>query len=58
MDMDQAAAGGLEVSRGGPGMSRAILPAQKQGQLNKHKVHSNLYAWSLNEIARIKLEER
>ncbi len=40
MDMDQAAYGGLKASGGGPCMGRAILTAQKHGQLGKHRIHS------------------
>ncbi len=54
MDEDQAADGGLEEEGDGPSMSEAILTAQKHGQLDKRRLHSNLLTWSLKQ----KLEER
>ncbi len=54
MDEDQAADGGLEEVWDGPSMSRAILTAQKHGQLDERRLHFNLFTWSLKQ----KLEER
>ena len=54
MDEDQAADGSLEEEGGGPRMSRAISTAQKHVQLDKRRLHSNVFTWSLKQ----KLEER
>ncbi len=32
------------------GMSRAILPAQRHGQLDKRRLHSDFFTWSLKEM--------
>ena len=50
MDVDQATDGGLEAKGDGPGMSRAILTAQRHGQLDKRRLHSDLLTWSLKEM--------
>ncbi len=50
IDVDQAADGGLEEEGDGLSMSRAILTAQKHGQLDKRKLHSTLFTWCLKEI--------
>jgi len=50
MDVDQASDGGLEAKGDGPGMSRAILTAQRHGQLDKRRLHSDLLTWSLKEM--------
>ena len=50
IDVDQAADGGLEEEGDGLSMSRAILTAQKHGQLDKRRLHSTLFTWCLKEI--------
>ncbi len=50
MDVDQAADDCLEAKGDGPGMRRAILTAQKHGQLDKRRLHSNLFTWSFKEM--------
>ena len=42
MDVDQAADGGLEEEGDGLSMSRAILTAQKHGQLDKRRLRLNV----------------
>ncbi len=57
-DVDQSTDGGLEAKGDGPGMSRAILTAQKHGQLDKRRLHSDLFTWILKEMVCHELEER
>ncbi len=50
MFVDQATDGGLEEKGDGPGMNRAILVAQRHGQLDQRRLHSDSFTWSLKEM--------